>query len=608
MFFGNNKLKETIEQQAQQIQRQQAQLDAISRAMAVIEFDLQGNIITANDNFLSALGYSLSEVVGKHHRMFVDPSYAQTLEYQQFGQKLQSGSFFSDRFKRLAKNGKAVWIEASYNPIMDHSGKAIKVVKYATDITAKVEAENDAKGRLDAISRSMAVIEFDLQGNIIIANDNFLQTMGYTLSEIKGKHHRMFVDASYAGSHDYAQFWQKLARGELLANTFKRMGKNGKVVWIEASYNPIFDVSGKPYKVVKYATDVGANVNTRLLKSVVEDATKLLESIAKGDLTAKMQGNYSAHQNTMFYDMISQLQDATNHMSSALQRSIQDAAHVAHTVKQVSSHVSNSAMRLTERMQEQAASLEETNATMSEMTATVQANTNNSRKVADLAHEMQNQAGSGVAVMQQTITAMQSIRESSAKIADIVTLIDAIAFQTNLLALNAAVEAARAGEQGRGFAVVAGEVRALAGKSAEAAKDIRTLISDSVSRIEKGTQLADKSGEMLDAINQSVGQVAVMIEEIASASNEQASSINHIHKAMSEIDNVTQENTMLVQDTSASAETLSNEAETLRNNMAFFSTGHNQQPRPVAASPKVMKRPSSATALPAPKSDEWRSF
>lgn len=608
MFFGNNKLKEAIEQQAQEIRAQQAQLNAISRAMAIIEFDLQGNIITANDNFLSALGYSLSEIQGKHHRMFVDPSYAQTPEYQQFWQKLQSGNFFSDRFKRIAKNGKAVWIEASYNPVVDSAGKTTKVVKYATDITAKVEAENDAKGRLDAISRSMAVIEFDLQGNIITANDNFLQTMGYSLSEIKGKHHRMFVDANYASSSDYTVFWQTLARGELLANTFKRMGKNGKVVWIEASYNPILDAAGKPYKVVKYATDVGANTNTKLLKSVVEDATNLLESIAKGDLTAKMQGNYSAHQNTMFYDMISQLQAATNHMSSALQRSIQDAAQVANTVTQVSSHVSNSALRLTERMQEQAASLEETNATMSEMTATVQANTNNSRKVADLAHEMQNQAGSGVAVMQQTISAMQSIRESSAKIADIVTLIDAIAFQTNLLALNAAVEAARAGEQGRGFAVVAGEVRALAGKSAEAAKDIRTLISDSVSRIENGTQLADKSGEMLDAINQSVGQVAVMIEEIASASNEQASSINHIHKAMSEIDNVTQENTMLVQDTSASAETLSNEAETLRNNMAFFNTGHNQQPRSIAVTPKAMKRPSTAAALPAPKSDEWRSF
>ncbi len=573
-MFGNKQLKETIAQQAQQIQTQQAQLDAISRSMAVIEFDLQGNIITANANFLATLGYTLAEIQGKHHRLFVDPIDAQSSEYRQFWQKLQSGSFFTDRFKRIAKNGKTVWIEASYNPILDASGKPSKVIKFATDITAKVEAENDAKGRLDAISRSMAVIEFDLQGNILDANSNFCQTMGYNLSDIKGKHHRRFVEASYAASADYAQLWQTLARGELSAGTFKRIGNNGKIVWIEASYNPILDANGKPYKVVKYAVDVGANTNTKLLKSVIEDATHLLESVANGQLTAQMQGNYSSYQNTMFYDMIAQLQAAINQMSGALQNAIHNAALVANTVTQVSAHVANSATRLTERMQEQAASLEETNATMSEMTATVQANTNNSQKVADLAHQMQAQAGSGVTVMRQTITAMQSIRASSTQIADIVTLIDGIAFQTNLLALNAAVEAARAGEHGRGFAVVAGEVRALAQKSSEAAKDIRTLISDSVSRIENGTQLADKSGEMLDGINQSIGQVAMMIEQIASASHEQASAIHHIHKAMSDIDRVTQENSMLVQDTSASAETLSSEADNLRSNMSFFNTGH----------------------------------
>jgi methyl-accepting chemotaxis protein len=573
-MFGNKHLKETIAQQAQQIQTQQAQLDAISRSMAVIEFDLQGNIITANANFLATLGYTLAEIQGKHHRLFVDPIDAMSSEYRQFWQKLQSGSFFTDRFKRIAKNGKTVWIEASYNPILDASGKPSKVIKFATDITAKVEAENDAKGRLDAISRSMAVIEFDLQGNILDANSNFCQTMGYNLSDIKGKHHRIFVEASYATSADYAQLWQTLARGELSAGTFKRIGNNGKIVWIEASYNPILDANGKPYKVVKYAVDVGANTNTKLLKSVIEDATHLLESVANGQLTAQMQGNYSSYQNTMFYDMIAQLQAAINQMSSALQNAIRNAALVANTVTQVSAHVADSATRLTERMQEQAASLEETNATMSEMTATVQANTNNSQKVADLAHQMQAQAGSGVAVMHQTITAMQSIREASTQIADIVTLIDGIAFQTNLLALNAAVEAARAGEHGRGFAVVAGEVRALAQKSSEAAKDIRTLISDSVSRIENGTQLADKSGEMLDGINQSIGQVAMMVEQIASASHEQASAIHQIHKAMSDIDRVTQENSMLVQDTSASAETLSSEADNLRSNMSFFNTGH----------------------------------
>jgi len=238
--------------------------------------------------------------------------------------------------------------------------------------------------------------------------------------------------------------------------------------------------------------------------------------------------------------------------------------------------VSQGASDLSSRVQEQAAAIEETSATMTEMAAAIQTNTANAKKVADLAHQVKSQTGAGVQVMQQTITAMQAIRESSTQIADIVTLIDAIAFQTNLLALNAAVEAARAGEHGRGFAVVAGEVRALAQKSAEAAKDIKSLIADSVGRIETGTQLADKSGEMLSGITGSIEQVATMIEQIAEASAEQSQGIGQVHRAMSDIDRVTQENAALVEKTTNAAESLSCEANGLIENMAFFKTGSMQ--------------------------------
>jgi methyl-accepting chemotaxis protein len=284
-------------------------------------------------------------------------------------------------------------------------------------------------------------------------------------------------------------------------------------------------------------------------------------------------------------------------------------------VNQAATQVSQGATDLSSRVQQQATALEETSATMTQMTSAVQANTANARKVADLTNSVQTQAKDGVQVMQQTIDAMQSIKASSGKINDIVTIIDGIAFQTNLLALNAAVEAARAGEHGRGFAVVASEVRALAGKSADAAKDIKTLITDSVMRIENGTHLADKSGEMLNGIAGSIAQVAGMIEEIANASNEQSIGIGQVHLAINDIDRMTQENAALVEATTAAAESLTSEANGLRNDMAFFKTGH-QNHRSNAAPSRSPARVQSSpakkpVALPAPKkanSEEWGEF
>lgn len=573
MVFGfNATLKKQLAEQAAVIRAQEAKLSAISRSMAIIEFDLQGNILTANDNFLKTMGYTLAEIQGKHHRLFVEPAFAQSAEYTQCWRMLGEGQFFVNRFKRLAKGNRVVWIEASYNPIFDEMGRPLKIVKFATDITDRVLAEENSRGQLKAIDRAMAVIEFDLQGNILTANQNFLDTMGYSLAEIKGQHHRIFTMPDYAQSAEYQQFWQRLAKGELMTGTFKRCGKNKKVVWIEASYNPIFHADGTPYKIVKYATDIGSNANTRLLQSVIEDTSHLLESVAQGDLLARFQGQYDAYRDTMFYPLIKRLQASTSHMIDSLKNAIGQASDVAQSVMDISHSVSNNASSLNEKIQEQAAALNATSTTMDSVTQAVSANTQTSHQVAELAHRMQEHAMSGTSVMKETISAMQSIRESSSKIADIVTLIDGIAFQTNLLALNAAVEAARAGEHGRGFAVVAGEVRALAQKSAEAAKEIRCLIGDSVARVENGTQLADRSGEMLDSINQSVEQVTEMIERIAQASQAQSTGINQMYQAMSDINKVNQENATLVHDASAAAETLAKEAESLRMDMGFFKT------------------------------------
>jgi methyl-accepting chemotaxis protein len=235
-----------------------AKLAALDRSQATIEFDLKGNILTANRNFLDAMGYDLDEIKGKHHSMFVDPGYRDSAEYKAFWDKLRAGEYQAAEYKRIGKGGKEVWIEASYNPLLNAAGKPYKVVKYATDVSARKAEFADLNGKVEAIGRSQAVIEFNMDGTVITANQNFLDTLGYSLGEIKGKHHAMFVEPGYRESPEYKAFWDRLRAGEYQAAQYKRIGKGGREVWIEASYNPVLDLNGRPWKVVKFATDLTA--------------------------------------------------------------------------------------------------------------------------------------------------------------------------------------------------------------------------------------------------------------------------------------------------------------------------------------------------------------
>ena len=241
------------------------QLAAISKAQAIIEFNLDGTIITANDNFLNVLGYKIEEIRGKHHSMFVEPAFKESSEYKQFWRDLNAGKFQAAEYKRIGKGGKEVWIQASYNPIFDLNGQPFKVVKFATDVTATKLKNADCEGQLAAISKAQAVIEFNLDGTVLAANENFLKVLGYSLEEIKGKHHSMFVEPGYKESAEYKNFWRDLNAGKFQAAEYKRIGKGGKEVWIQASYNPIFDLNGRPFKVVKYATDITLAVQQRLV-------------------------------------------------------------------------------------------------------------------------------------------------------------------------------------------------------------------------------------------------------------------------------------------------------------------------------------------------------
>ena len=263
---------------------------ALNRVQAVIEFELDGTILHANDNFLRVIGYTLAEVQGKHHAIFCDPEYVKTAEYGDFWAKLGRGEFDQGEYKRRARDGREVWINASYNPILDADGKPYKVIKFATDITASKRRNADYEGKIDAISKAQAVIEFRLDGTIIRANDNFLTSVGYTLAEIEGKHHRLFCEAEYASSEEYAQFWQKLGKGAFDAGEYKRVTKDGREIWLNATYNPIFDTEGRPFKVVKFANDI-----TALKKRNAEYEGKV-SAIGKAQAVIEfdMQGNVLA--------------------------------------------------------------------------------------------------------------------------------------------------------------------------------------------------------------------------------------------------------------------------------------------------------------------------
>ncbi|WP_020527763.1 methyl-accepting chemotaxis protein [Flexithrix dorotheae] len=279
----------TQEEMAKRQVEMDGQMAAINSTSAFIEFNMDGTVVRANDNFLSAMKYSIDEITGKHHQMFCDPDFIRTAEYLNFWNDLRNGKPQSGEFKRVDKNGEEVWMMANYTPVFDQAGKPARVIKLATDITESKLKNANYEGQLKAVNISYGVIEFNLDGTVIEANDNFLNLIGYDLDEIKGKHHRMFCENEYANSYEYKAFWEALNRGEFNSGTFKRLGRNGKEIFIQATYNPIFDLEGKPYKVVKYATDI--TEFTVALNAVSEFVSELKQGNFEAQLDLKAEGN-----------------------------------------------------------------------------------------------------------------------------------------------------------------------------------------------------------------------------------------------------------------------------------------------------------------------------
>jgi len=533
-----------------------AQIEAISKSQAVIEFNLDGTVVTANENFLKTLGYSLSEIQGKHHSMFVEPAMRDSAAYREFWANLNRGQYQAAAFKRIGKGGKEVWIQASYNPMLDRNGKVYRVIKFATDITAEKLGSMEDAGMIAAIGRAQAVIAFNLDGTVVTANENFLKTLGYSLGEIQGKHHSMFVEPAMRDSAAYREFWASLNRGEYQAAEYKRIGKGGKEVWILASYNPILDEKGKPFKVVKFATDVTQQkLRTADLAGQIAAIGKsqaVIEFNMDGSvLTANENflhalgyslGEIQGKRHSMFVEASERdgaayrefwanlnaglyqagefkrigkggkeiwIQASYNPILDLNGKPFKVVKYAADTTAQVIARKRAESVR--GMMETVAAGAEELNASVREISETM----TKSRQTASEA----------VVRVDAADQQAQRLSAASESMGGIVELIGNITGQINLLALNATIESARAGEAGRGFAVVASEVKNLANQAKQATDKI-------------GQEIGNLNGisadvvSALTAIKQSIQEVSEYVTSTAAAVEEQSTVTSEMSSSM----------------------------------------------------------------------------
>ncbi|WP_323135111.1 methyl-accepting chemotaxis protein [Methylophaga sp. OBS4] len=582
-------------------------------ATAVMMIDRDFNITYANQSIIDMLtehetvlrsifpGFTVSDLVGTNIDMFhKNPTHQRQLLSDPNNLPYLADIVVGPLAFRLN-------VTAMYNDAGVYAGNMLEW----HNVTAEKLRSADIQGQIDAINKAMGVISFEMDGTIIDVNDNFLNVVGYSRDEVIGKHHRMFAEPDLSRSPEYTELWAKLNRGEFDTGEYKRVGRGGKEVWLQASYNPILDLNGRPYKVVKYAADITEQKHLQMtVHDVLASTSVVMNAMSEGDLTKLLEGEYEGE--------FALLQEAINDTVTKISAIVQDITETAVSISSGAAEISQGNVDLSQRTEEQASSLEETASSMEELTGTVRQNSDNARQANQLAADAREKAEKGGYVIQNAIEAMTAISTSSKKVADIIGVIDEIAFQTNMLALNAAVEAARAGEQGRGFAVVASEVRNLAQRSAAAAKEIKELINDSGEKVREGSALVDESGRTLEEIVEGAKKVGDIISEIAAASVEQTSGIEQVNKAVSHMDEMTQQNAALAEQAAAASESLDEQGKNLQRMMAFFDTGKEtalpllqdrrsqvRVERPLARSPKAVT-PSNRRAQQ--DDDEWDEF
>ncbi len=529
---------------------------AVDRAQAVIEFDLDGRVLNANANFLSLMGYTAAEVVGKHHRVFVDTETSESREYADFWEALRAGSFESGEYKRLAKGAREVWLQATYNPILDTDGNPFKVVKFASDVTATKLRNAEIAGRMAAVDRAQATIEFDLDGVIVAANSNFLSLMGYNAAEVVGKHHRMFVEPTHVVSQEYADFWDGLREGTFASGEYKRLAKGGREVWIQATYNPILDTDGNPFKVVKFASDVTAtklrNAEIAGRVEAIGRAQAVIEFDLDGIVLAandnflramgfqmrEIIGRHHSDFCTEEYTRGEEYRDFWLRLSKGelisgryhrvgkynrdvyLQATYNPILDLSGNPTKVVKYAYDVTAQV-QREQRIATDTKKMTGLVSDLSGSIGQIASSSSTATDLAAETHTDAEGGVLALRASLEAIALIQKSSHSISEIVRVMGEIANQTNLLAFNASIEAARAGEHGVGFSIVAGEVRKLAERSFEAAQQIGALIDESAERVEQGSEVSKRAEGAFERIVAGVERTSEAIATIVALTREQ---------------------------------------------------------------------------------------
>ena len=504
--------------------RSAAALAALSEAMMVAHYDLGGRILRVNDRFAETMGYSADRLIGEEHELFVHPQIMDEAGDHQGWASLRDGRVIEGTFCRLANGRVHKWLRTGY-VLVDGEGDEPWIVQYAIDVTEALQRELDYRSKAEAIDRSQLTVEFSPDGTILAANQNFLAAMGYQEDEIIGKKHSLFVEPRESESTAYREFWESLRAGQYHIAEYKRLGKNGKEVWIQGAYTPVLDASGKPTKIIKYAIDITERIE------LAETAAAQRESS---------------------------------------QRLTEEVIECANEFFEGARVIAESSASLSDGASAQTISVNQIGSSIANLTKSIRTISSNTTEAEHQAREAVKLATEGGKAVEDALAAMRLIETSSEQISEIIQVISEIASQTNLLALNAAIEAARAGEHGLGFAVVADEVRKLAERSSEAAKEITTLIRESSRRVEEGSALSSGAGESLSTIVDAVQRSAVAISSISEQTDGQLQNASQVNEEIRVIGETTESNAASSEQLAASAEELTAQASTLKDLVAKY--------------------------------------